>query len=172
MGCGASSDAVKVEAYTTPTAAPRPSKDVKAVPVKDEHARASAEAGPSENAPAADVHYYCGMPRAQRNKAFLGSDPHQAGWLAGRWTSSSDDHERTDALRKLGILLTVRRALARTPRSAAPTRNAARRASARAPCGRGPALTRAYRGGRRATTACCRLPPRRACRSARSRSIA
>ena len=30
-----------------------------------------------------------------------------AGWLAEKWTKSPDDHERTDALRKLGILLTV-----------------------------------------------------------------
>lgn len=53
-------------------------------------------------------HYYCGLPRAPKNESLLGSDPHQAGWLAGKWTASSDDIERTDALRKLGILLTVR----------------------------------------------------------------
>jgi hypothetical protein len=63
--------------------------------------------------PATQQHYYCGLPRAPVNKNALGSDPHQAGWLAGKWTSSTDDHERVDALRKLGILLTVRGGLAR-----------------------------------------------------------
>lgn len=35
-------------------------------------------------------------------------DPHREGWLAGKWAASTDDRERVDALRRLGILLSAR----------------------------------------------------------------
>jgi len=63
------------------------------------------------------THAYCGLPGAERGPpGYLGTDPHQAGWLAGKWTASADDAERVDALRKLGILLTVRVATTRAMR--------------------------------------------------------
>lgn len=107
MGCAASSGTRRVE---DDSVTEMPSREVKAVKRTSENDETPSADVPT-NAPASDnIHFYCGIPHAQKNKAFLGSDPHQAGWLAGRWTSSTDDLERTDALRKLGILLTVRRA--------------------------------------------------------------
>mmetsp|Transcript_19439 Transcript_19439/g.49406 ORF Transcript_19439/g.49406 Transcript_19439/m.49406 type:complete len:612 (+) Transcript_19439:64-1899(+) len=107
MGCGASSAAPKdTLTYTT---SPMPTETWHSRLDKgDANYRDFPPVLGSPRMASEAAHFYCGVPHAPRNAPYLGSDPHQMGWLAGMWASSSDDHERTDALRKLGILLTER----------------------------------------------------------------
>jgi hypothetical protein len=129
MGCGASaaqgegSEAVLPKPTTT--VRPEPSSAMRTAVVKPhaavpEPSRASSSGSTARDAGLSAEHFYCGLPGAAPNRSLLGSDPHQAGWLAGKWTSCEDDRERTDALRKLGILLTVSDARARAALALAP----------------------------------------------------
>lgn len=113
MGCGASSgqtvppvneDMAKGPGGKPSVAAAAPTPDA------TDSASARADLVRPEGATNTELlHMYCGNPKAKNVlPGILGSDPHQAGWLAGKWTASSDDSERVEALRKLGILLTVR----------------------------------------------------------------
>jgi len=112
MGCGPSTARTNPEETSDKGSQPAPATVNSATPIPGQHIVPTTmpQTVTEEDYASIEQHQYCGLPDVNKRGAqgYLGSDPHQQGWLAGKWSASSDDRERVDALRKLGILLTER----------------------------------------------------------------